>query len=95
MYQANYTIARNYDYTAFGASRPGNMSTKAIQCDWPVLRGQLLLQWKKLTSYDLDDAGPDRNRLARLIENKYGISSVLAESYLRNFERTMPLGGYA
>lgn len=62
-----------------------------ISADWPVLRAQLLSQWKKITARELDDAGPHRYRIANLIERKYGISAQLVENYLCNFERTMPL----
>jgi len=63
----------------------------AVSCQWEALRKQLLLQWARLTSQDLDKAGPRRDRLAALIQNKYGINARLAENYLRNFERILPL----
>jgi hypothetical protein len=62
-----------------------------IGCDWPLLRSQLLMQWKALLPGELDSAGPNRQRIASLIEHKCGISAELVENYLRNFERTMPL----
>jgi len=63
----------------------------AISCNWQILRDQLLAQWRKISARELDTAGPDRYRIAHLIERKYGISACLVENYLRNFERTMPL----
>jgi hypothetical protein len=62
-----------------------------IRCNWGAFRGQMLLQWKKLSSRELDEAGPSRPGVARLIERKYGIASDLVENYLRNLERSIAL----
>ena len=62
-----------------------------VTCQWEALREQLLLQWARLTSQEVDKAGPRRDRLAVLIYNKYGINAYVAENYLRNFERILPL----
>jgi hypothetical protein len=72
-----------------------NFSSEAIACDWRMLREQLLMQWRKISPRELEVAGPHRSRIAALIERKYGIASQLAENYLRNFERTMPVSGNA
>lgn len=63
----------------------------AIDCNWQALRKQLLEQWTRLAKKEIDKAGPNRHRLAVLIEQKYGVSQEMIENYLRNFERTMPL----
>lgn len=62
-----------------------------LNCDWKALRLQLMLQWNKLDRASIDDAGPDAPMLANLIQQKYGIASELAENYLRNMARTLPL----
>ena len=62
-----------------------------LRCNWEVLREQLLHQWALLTETDLDMAGPDSQRIAMLIERKYGIASRMIINYLANFVRTMPL----
>ena len=67
------------------------ISPVIIGCDWKELRAQLMLQWPKLVPEDLDKAGPNRHRIALLIERKYGISSDMIENYLCNFERTIPV----
>lgn len=64
---------------------------RRIACRWEALRAQVLLQWNRLTSREVDEAGPDRHRLGLLIQNKYGVAHELVENYLRNFERTLPL----
>lgn len=63
----------------------------ALDCSWGLFRSQLLLQWKRLTPKDLDMTGPDRQRIALLVERKYGIAAHMVENYLRNFERTLPM----
>jgi hypothetical protein len=83
--------ASSYVPMSFGAFYPRTVSASgAISADWPLLRNQLLAQWRHITARELDKAGPNRYRIADLIESKYGIDSVLAENYLRNFERTLP-----
>ena len=67
------------------------LPTTRIQCSWTMLRTQLLKQWNRLSPSELDKAGPDRVRIAGVICDKYDISSILVENYLRNFERTMPV----
>jgi hypothetical protein len=62
-----------------------------ITCKWEPFRDQILAQWNRLTAREIDEVGPNRSKLAMLIENKYGIAAHLVENYLRNFERTLPL----
>jgi hypothetical protein len=62
-----------------------------IFCKWEPFREQILSQWNRLSSDEIDAIGPSRNRLAELIQTRYGISSGMVENYLRNFERTLPL----
>jgi hypothetical protein len=62
-----------------------------IVCKWEPFREQILHQWDRLTARELDEVGPNRSKLAMLIENRYGIAAHLVENYLRNFERTLPL----
>jgi hypothetical protein len=67
----------------------------AVTCSWPILCNQLLQQWTRLSRSELESTGHDRHRIARLIQAKYGIPISMAENYLRNFERTLPLLGCA
>ncbi len=62
-----------------------------ITCKWEPFREQILMQWNRLSAREIDEVGPNRSRLAVLIENKYGVAAGLVENYLRNFERTLPL----
>jgi hypothetical protein len=90
-----YPVTPNVtEYITYSYGRP-NFSSEGISCDWRLLREQLLQQWRKITPRELEAVGPHRSRIADLIERKYGIASQLAENYLRNFERTMPVTGTA
>ena len=76
----------------FGTNRPQQREDYSkIVCKWEPFKEQILQQWNRLTPRELDRTGPNRGRLAVLIENKYGIAAHLVENYLRNFERTLPL----
>jgi len=70
---------------------PNSPSSSRVSCDWQKLREQLLAQWTQLSSKELEDTGPNRHRIALLVERKYGVACELVENYLLNFERTMPL----
>jgi hypothetical protein len=82
-------------YASLATYQPDYEPAPIIACNWQALRAQLLLQWEQLTARELDKAGPNRHRLALLIESKYGVAAQMIENYLRNFERTMPLTGHS
>lgn len=73
------------------SSEYAERSRETIKCKWSMLRAQLLLQWQRVSAKEIDIAGPNRQRIALLIQGKYGIDSELVENYLRNFERTLPV----
>lgn len=83
------------DYMPYVQKQSNYSLSQIVSCDWQQLREQLLMQWKRIAGWELDAVGPNRSRIAQLIERKYGIASQLTENYLRNFERTMPLAGNA
>lgn len=68
-----------------------DISRSTITCGWDALRMQLLHEWNLLTAHEIDEAGPDRIRLAQLVQDKYGIPTDSIERYLQNCERTLPL----
>lgn len=87
-------------HTRLSARKPhlpaaANTNSPDVNCDWHVLHSQLLAQWERLTPFELEAAGKNRRRIASLIQAKYGISLGMAENYLLNFERTLPLFGCA
>ncbi|NDF12064.1 MAG: hypothetical protein EB060_04515 [Proteobacteria bacterium] len=67
-----------------------NLSSKLTNCNWDSLRSYLMQEWESLTTSELDAAGPDAIRLARLIERKYGINSDRGMNYIYNIARTLP-----
>lgn len=69
---------------------PGTASDN-INCSWRTFCALLMMQWKKLKQFELEQTGRSRHRIALLMQQKYGMAHELAENYLRNFERTLPL----
>ena len=67
------------------------LANNYIACDWTALRTQLLQQWGKISDRELEATGHNRHDIAKLIQRKYGVSTEMAENYLCNFERTLPL----
>lgn len=57
--------------------------------DWRHVKPLLLLQWPRLTETDLQRTPPSRGNLARLIEEKCGVSRIVVEHYLQTLERTL------
>ena len=62
-----------------------------MQCNPHLLSHMLLQQWNRLTLSEIEETQYIKRNLALLIEQKYGINHVLAENYLSNIERTLPL----
>ncbi len=73
----------------FPLQMPGMEAEDTVRCNWKHFRAHMLLQWRKLTVRELDEAGPSRGRVARLIACHYGIAIDLVENYLYNFEHAM------
>lgn len=81
----------HYQENAGGGGQRHSGHAYNIICQWEPFREQILLHWSRLTPFEVDSVGPHRSKLAQLIEVKYGVPAHLAENYLRNFERTLPL----
>lgn len=64
-----------------------------IKCDHHEVKALLMQQWKDLTDDQIESTGYGKHKLAVLIEKQYGIHNRLAENYLSNLERTLPLAG--
>ena len=88
-----YTWIETGQWKAWAPTQPFANDNDILDCDWASVRDQLLEQWKRLSKRELDAAGPHRQAIASLVQNKYGIDSVLVENYLANLERTLPLAG--
>lgn len=62
-----------------------------IQCNRGMVKSLLLQQWRGLTHDEIEATDYSKASLADLIERRYGIHHQLAENYLNNLERTLPL----
>ncbi len=68
-------------------------SSDPLNCNWPALRSYLINEWEGISANELDKLGPNRDDIAILFGKKYGFTWKMAENYLRNIERTLPLSG--
>lgn len=64
---------------------------RPMYCNIGTLADTLLQQWKRLTRSELERTRFRKQSIARLIEQKYGVNHVLAEHYLSDIERNLPL----
>ncbi|MEI4471243.1 CsbD family protein [Frigidibacter sp. MR17.24] len=55
------------------------MNWDTVEGNWKQLKGSVKEQWGKLTDDDLDVAAGKRDKLAGLIQEKYGKSKDVAE----------------
>ena len=62
-----------------------------MKCDHQEIKSLLMQQWKELTEDEIEATEYSKHKLAVLIESHYGIHNRLAENYLNNLERTLPL----
>ena len=53
---------------------------------WKQLKGAVRKQWGKLTDADLDVIAGERQRLADIIEERYGITKEEAQRQVDSFE---------
>jgi len=83
---ANAIPTYEYRKTEKGAK----MNRDILEGKWKQLRGQVRQQWGELTDNDLDQVSGRFDRLAGLIQEKYGYSRDEAENMLDNFLNTLP-----
>lgn len=88
-YRSN--AVRFKDYLTIATPPVAANNNEMISCNWSVLSQQLLEQWERITKPELEATGHNRRRIASLIQRKYGVPVSMAENYLRNFERTLPM----
>ena len=63
------------------------MNTDIIKGKWKQLNGQIKQQWGKLTDDDLTAAEGTRDYLAGKVQERYGVTKVIAEQQVRDFEK--------
>lgn len=58
------------------------MNWDQIQGKWKQLKGEAKQHWGKLTDDELDQAAGDRDKLAGLIQERYGVTREKAQEQL-------------
>jgi len=66
---------------------------RPMRCNRAALADLLVRQWKRLTREQIESTRYNKHALARLIEGEYDIHHTIAENYLGNLERSLPLNG--
>jgi uncharacterized protein YjbJ (UPF0337 family) len=65
------------------------MNWDQIEGKWKQLKGRVRETWGDLTDDDLDSIGGKRDRLAGLVQEKYGVAKDEAERQIASFEREL------
>ena len=60
-----------------------------IEGHWKTVKGRFRQKWGKLTGSDLDQAAGIRDRLAGLLQQRYGLAKDRAEERLDEFVRSL------
>jgi uncharacterized protein YjbJ (UPF0337 family) len=66
-------------------SRRHAMNTDILQGNWKQLRGRVKEMWGNLTDDDLDKIDGHTDRLAGLLQERYGYAKDKAEAEIRRF----------
>lgn len=65
------------------------MNWDQIEGKWKQLKGRVRETWGDLTDDDLETIGGKRDRLAGLVQEKYGVAKDEAERQIAKFERAL------
>ena len=65
------------------------MNWEQIEGNWKQFKGGVKEQWGKLTDDELTTIGGKRDRLAGLIQEKYGKAKEAVEDEISEFERRL------
>lgn len=63
------------------------MNWDQIEGEWKQMKGKVREKWGKLTDDDLAIVGGRREKLAGVLQKKYGIAKEEVEKQLADFER--------
>lgn len=61
------------------------MNKNVLEGKWKQLRGTIRERWGELTNDDLDQIAGNRDRLAGLLQEKYGYTQMEAERQIEEF----------
>jgi uncharacterized protein YjbJ (UPF0337 family) len=65
------------------------MNWDQIEGKWTEIKGRFAEKWGKLTEDDLTEIGGKRDRLAGLLQQRYGIAKEHVEKQIAVFERRL------
>jgi len=65
------------------------MNWDIIEGKWKQLRGEAQSQWGKLTEDEIDQVAGDREKLAGLLQERYGIARAEAERQIDEFSERL------
>jgi uncharacterized protein YjbJ (UPF0337 family) len=65
------------------------MNWDQIEGKWKQFKGRVRETWGDFTDDDLEKIGGKRDRLAGLVQEKYGVAKDEAERQIADFERTL------
>ncbi len=63
------------------------MNWDQIEGKWKQVKGRIQEQWAELTNHDLRKINGKRERLAGILQERYGIAKEEAEEQIAEFER--------
>lgn len=66
------------------------MNSDILRGKWLQLRGTVKKQWGKLTDDDLDQVNGDMDKLAGMLQERYGYSRAQAEQEVHRFQTEHP-----
>lgn len=62
------------------------MNWDQIEGNWKQLKGNVRTQWGKLTDDDLEVVAGKRDKLAGIVQERYGIAKEVAEKQVKDWE---------
>ena len=65
------------------------MNWDQIKCNWQQVSDKIKITWGKLSEDDLVTVAGNRERLAGLLQQRYGYTEVLAETKVDNFAHSL------
>jgi len=65
------------------------MNWDQIEGKWKELQGGVKEKWGKITDDELTEIGGKRDKLAGIIQTKYGIAKEAAEDQIAKFEKSL------
>lgn len=65
------------------------MNWDQVEGKWKEMKGRVREKWGKLTDDELETIGGKRDKLAGILQQKYGMVKEEAEKQIAQFERTL------